>query len=89
MTIWNLIGTVGAVAIIFAYALLQAGRWQAGQIRYSLVNAGGAGCILISLVAEPNLPSIMIESFWVLISIAGVMRSYRKHQSGKNPESCT
>ncbi|MBX9870296.1 MAG: hypothetical protein K2X63_10885 [Burkholderiaceae bacterium] len=85
MTIWNLIGTLGAIAIIAAYALLQAGRWNAMQIRYSLVNASGASCILISLIAEPNLPSIIIESFWLLISIMGIARSYRKQKPSNRP----
>lgn len=78
MTLWNLIGTLGAVAIILAYALLQLASWRVEQIRYSLTNAAGAACILISLVAEPNIPSIIIESFWLFISGVGIVRCYRR-----------
>lgn len=83
MTIWNVIGTLGAAAIILAYALLQAGRWQAEQIRYSLLNALGAGCILISLVVEPNMPSMIIEFFWLLISVVGILRRVRQRKRSK------
>ncbi|HXA48300.1 MAG TPA: hypothetical protein VNW52_11770, partial [Burkholderiaceae bacterium] len=64
-----------------AYALLQAGRWQSYELRYSACNALGATLILVSLVVEPNLPSIVIESFWLLISVVGIWRSLRQWQA--------
>lgn len=83
MTIWNVIGTLGAAAIILAYALLQSERWRTTQIRYSLLNALGAGCILISLVVEPNMPSMIIEFFWLLISVVGILRRVRQRKRSK------
>lgn len=83
MTLWNSIGTLGAIAIILAYALNQFSRWQTTQLRYSACNAFGAGCILISLVAEPNLPSLIIESFWLLISLAAIVRQLRTRWHAK------
>lgn len=73
--IWNIIGFLGAAAIVTAYAMLQFGRLRAQQPMYSAVNAVGASLILISLAVEPNWPSIAIESFWLLISVIGLVRS--------------
>ena len=78
MTLWNILGSLGALAIISAYALLQAQRWSTDQIRYSVTNAVGASLILVSLVVEPNIPAILIESFWLLISIWGFWRARGK-----------
>lgn len=74
----DLLGSAGAMAIILAYALLQTGRWQSRQIRYSVTNALGSAAILVSLIAAPNLPSILIEGFWLLISLYGVLKGMQK-----------
>lgn len=84
MTPWNALGTLGAGAIILAYALLQLGRWRSQDLIYSTTNALGAGLILVSLAVEPNLPSIFIESFWLLISLLGLLRGRRDMPRGKN-----
>lgn len=79
--IGNVIGTLGAAAIIFAYAMLQTARWEATRLAFSCTNAIGAGFILISLAIEPNLPSIIIESFWLLISLLGILRWYKSRST--------
>jgi hypothetical protein len=81
ITIGNVIGTLGAAAIIFAYAMLQSSRWEATRLAFSCTNAVGAGFILISLAIEPNLPSIIIESFWLLISLLGILRWFKGRSS--------
>ena len=81
MTLFNIIGTLGALALILAYGMLQFGRWRAEQVIYSATNGLGASLILVSLVAEPNLPSIIIESFWLLISLIGIGRAWRARKS--------
>jgi hypothetical protein len=81
MSFWNALGTLGAFSIILAYAMLQAGRWHSLELRYSVCNALGAALILVSLIIEPNLPSIVIESFWLLISVFGIWRSFRNWQT--------
>ncbi len=81
--IFNIIGFVGAAAIVVAYALLQFGRLQAQQRLYSALNAVGAMLILISLAVEPNWPSIAIESFWLLISVVGLLRAKKSEISPK------
>jgi hypothetical protein len=86
MSIWNVIGTLGAIAIIAAYGLLQWRFWRPEDWAYSGANAFGAGMILISLSVEPNLPSIFIEAFWLLISLAGLLRGIRDRRRAL-PES--
>jgi hypothetical protein len=77
MTWLQVFGLLGAAAIIAAYALLQSGLWRAEQLRYSVLNGVGAVAILLSLWEQPNLPSIAIESFWLLISVVGGWRHVR------------
>jgi hypothetical protein len=74
----DICGIAGACIIVLAYALLQSRRWQAPQMRYSAANALGAALILGSLFVTPNTPSIVIESFWLLISLVGMVRARRR-----------
>jgi hypothetical protein len=72
--IFNTIGTIGVAVMLGTYFMLQTGRFQPEQLRYSLGNLIGAGMILISLFHDFNLPSMIVEGAWVLISLVGIVR---------------
>lgn len=69
---YDIAGTIGVTIIIVTYVLLQIGRVRSDQIAYSLLNAIGALLILISLYFSFNLPSFIVELFWLLISLFGI-----------------
>ena len=68
-------GTAGAVIILVSYFLLQLQRISSRALSYSLLNGLGALLILVSLSIEFNLSAFVVEAFWLLISIIGVVRS--------------
>lgn len=70
----DFVGNVGVAAIVLSYFLLQLGKIESESLRYSAVNAIGAGCVLISLLYEFNLSAFIVEAFWVAISLFGVFR---------------
>ena len=72
--IHNFVGFVGISLIIFAYLMLQLGRWSSDQLSYSIINLVGAAGVIFSLCFEMNLPSLVIEVFWCLISTIGILR---------------
>ena len=72
MNWYDIIGTVGVAVIILTYVLLQIERVRSDQLIYSLLNAVGAALILISLYFDFNLPSVVVEAFWLLISLFGI-----------------
>ena len=69
---YDIVGTIGVAVIVITYVLLQTGRIQSQQLAYSVLNGVGAAMILVSLWFEPNLPSVVVESFWLLISLFGI-----------------
>ena len=73
-TWYDAAGTAGVACIVITYLLLQLGRLQAEQFSYSLLNAVGAGLVLLSLVFEFNFSAFMVEAFWLLISLYGMVR---------------
>jgi len=74
-------GTLGSGLIILAYFLNQIGRLTASDVRYPVINLIGAVLILLSLVAEWNLPTLVIESFWVAISLYGIWSYFAERRA--------
>lgn len=71
----DVVGTAGAAIILVSYFLLQLQRISSRALSYSLLNGLGALLILVSLSFEFNLSAFVVEAFWLLISIIGIVRS--------------
>ena len=75
LPIYDLAGFLGAAIIVIAYFAMQQ-RWlNALDWRFPAANLLGSLLILVSLWFEWNFPSVVIEIFWALISLMGLVRS--------------
>ena len=70
----DIVGTAGAAIILVSYFLLQMQRISSRALSYSVLNGLGALLILVSLSIEFNLSAFVVEAFWLLISVIGVVR---------------
>lgn len=70
----NFLGILGVVFVLFAYFLIQLGKLSSRAFLYSMMNFIGSILILISLYFTPNIPSVVIEVAWLLISAMGLVR---------------
>ncbi|AKP73800.1 CBU_0592 family membrane protein [Piscirickettsia salmonis] len=76
----QLIGTVGMILVVIAYFLVVSQRVTPGSLPFSIVNLIGAILLLISLCIHFNLGSFIIEIFWILISLYGIVKwACKKH----------
>ena len=73
----DFLGNVGVVVLMIAYLMLQLNKLRSDGLAYSLLNAIGASLIVISLLHDFNLSALLMEVFWVLISILGIYRYFR------------
>ena len=73
--LFDLAGFIGVLLIVVAYLLLQLDKLPSSSPRYSLLNAGGALLIIVSLIFAFNLSAFIVEAFWFLISLLGLWRS--------------
>ena len=71
---YDIVGTLGTACIIITYVLLQIGRIRSEQLAYSLLNALGATLIIVSLYFNFNCPAFIVEFFWLLISLFGIVK---------------
>ena len=78
MTLPDLIGLTGVALLIITYALLQLDKIDPKGFWYSFNNLVVAILVTVSLVYTPNLASIVIEIFWFLISLYGVVMFFKR-----------
>lgn len=70
----DIVGTIGVIMIVGAFFLLQIQKVDSNSAFYSLFNGVGAALILYSLCFEFNLASFVLEFFWLIASIVGLLR---------------
>lgn len=73
----DLLGNIGVVVLMITYLMLQLNKLSSNGLAYSLLNAAGASFIVVSLLFNFNLSALLMEVFWVLISLVGIYRYFR------------
>jgi hypothetical protein len=77
MAITDIIGIAGFIQLISAYFLLQADKVKQHDRLYLFLNISASTCILVSLIGAWNLPSFLIQCFWIAISLYGLWKHHR------------
>ena len=74
----DLLGNLGVIIILWCYLSLQLGKVDAQDMWFSLLNSIGAMLILISLLYEFNFSAFLMELFWLLISMFGIVTALKR-----------
>lgn len=70
----DIIGFIGAVLILGGYAYVTL-RGAAPDLLSHILNFLGASLLAVSLVVNYNLPALLLELAWVVISLLGLVRT--------------
>jgi multidrug transporter EmrE-like cation transporter len=73
----DFIGNIGVAVVILCYLALQLERIDSRSVLYSALNGFGAALVTLSLMFEFNLSAFVVEVFWVLISVYGIVRQLK------------
>ncbi|MBA6329289.1 hypothetical protein H4J46_15285 [Colwellia sp. MB02u-6] len=76
--LFNIIGMSGTVLIVGAFIMLQLEKLNPKSLAYNLTNLCGAILLLISLCYNFNLASFVIELFWIVASVIGLVKYYKR-----------
>ena len=83
--LWHdFLGASGAALIVITYFLLQTDKLNPKTITYSLFNLIGASLILVSLYFNFNLSAVVIETFWIAISLLGLFIAIKNYQKNRD-----
>jgi hypothetical protein len=72
---YDFLGNIGVAFIVSTYLLLLLDKIDSTSLHYSLLNAVGAGLIILSLFFDFNLSAFVVEAFWLMISVVGIVRA--------------
>ncbi len=95
MTPSDLVGLIGVITCLVAYAGLQVGRFQHDDLRYLGLNILSPACLLISLMHDFNLAAVITQVLWLGLSFIGLLRAMyarsrkTEHLSAKCAENKT
>lgn len=75
---YQMAGISGFVIYLGAFGSVQVGAMDGNSVAYSLANVLAAALVAISLVAEFNLASALIQGSWIVVGLAGFALRTRK-----------
>jgi hypothetical protein len=78
--VFTILGLLGVAINLMAYGLLTAGRLRADSLSYQVINCVGTTGILLSLIAQWNLPVFVSNVAWLVIALVGVARILLKQK---------
>jgi hypothetical protein len=76
-SVYTLAGFFGVVMVLVAYFTNQQGWLNSEDWRFPFANFLGSCLLLVSLYADWNLPSAIINVAWAAISLWGLVRGIR------------
>lgn len=74
--VYRAIGLVGFGLYVFGFTLLSCGRLTSARPTYFAISLVAATCVLISNAADFNLPSVLIQVFYITVSTGAIMLRY-------------
>ena len=74
----DLLGWLGAGALLLAYSLVSFKRLHAVSSRYQLLNAFGSCCLIVNTVYYRAYPSAFVNVIWVVIAILASVNARSK-----------
>lgn len=77
------VGFAGVGCVLGAYLALTLGKLSAARPPYLLLNAIGSALLLVSLAFAFNLSAVVIQVFWIAISVIGLARYARGRSRGR------
>ena len=75
---YDWLGSLGVLIIVAAYLWLQIGRIAGLNVVFSGANLLGSILILVSLYFNFNFSAVLIEIFWIVISLFGLVMGLRR-----------
>lgn len=82
LIIFEIIGIIGAVALLVTYFLLSTQKIESNSYKYHGLNFGAAFLLTLNAIYIQSIPFALINIFWSIISLIGIFRV--RNENNKN-----
>jgi hypothetical protein len=79
-TLIDIVGWVGAVALLMAYTFISTRRMEGDSARYQLLNLGGSALLMVNSFFYGAYPSSIVNIVWISIAMFTMLRKRYKKQ---------
>lgn len=83
LDLYQIIGFFGMIFVVVAYLFLQMNKLKNDDYAFLYMNLIGSILLIISLFKHLNLGSMIIEIFWLIITIYGFKQRLNKDKIQK------
>jgi hypothetical protein len=81
---YNALGIVGAVLILFGFYRTSIGRWTGKSLWYELDNFVGAICITIYQLHLKAFVSVVLNIIWAIVAFRGISSYAERRLKSRN-----
>ena len=79
-TLIDIVGWVGAVALLMAYIFISTRRMEGDSASYQLLNLGGSALLMVNSFFYGAYPSSIVNIVWISIAMFTMFRKRYKKQ---------
>ncbi|HLT71176.1 MAG TPA: hypothetical protein VKZ75_00925 [Cyclobacteriaceae bacterium] len=72
--LFDIIGWVGVVTYVIAYALLSMGWMKADKVNYHALNAIAGICLVVFSFVVEDVPNLFVNLIWIVIAALSIAR---------------
>lgn len=76
--IYNGLGVVGAIMLLFGFYRVNSGRWSNKSFVYELDNLVGATLLVIYQIRYHAFVTVVVNAIWAIIALAGLAVFFRR-----------
>ena len=74
---YELIGIIGMLLILIAYALNQMHKWNQADLKYDFTNFLGGIMLFVYAFSIQSIPFLVLQAVWALVSLKDVINNLK------------
>jgi hypothetical protein len=74
----DIIGWIGSILVVFAYAMNIYGKLSSDSTWYYLLNIAGSIGLILNTLYHHAIPSCVVNIVWVAIALGALLKNARK-----------
>ena len=78
MLLVDLIGWIGSLLVVVAYALNMYGKLSSGSTPYYVLNITGSAGLIVNTLYHHAIPSMVVNVVWIGIALVALLKRPKK-----------